>query len=204
MKKLNLFGWTLFILFFATASCKKVDPVIPPVLPAVEKNLIDKAFPSSNFNVDVTSGSDAYYEMGFKFSVNRPGKITRIGVKTPDIGTYRVTLWDADTKSPIATASCNHQNSTVYTTVAIGQTPLIVGKNYYITFRTVNQNRYSIMPKTSGTHITYPIALGSISISQYGYYFAWTVSDNGDVPKFPDIFPTLFARGFPEFEFQPD
>lgn len=188
----------LLALFFSTTACKKEAQV-----KAAEDNIINRAFPSADFNVGIASGANYYYEMGFKFSVTQPGKVTKMGVKTPDIGTYRVTLWDADTKSVIATASCNHQNATTFTTVAIGQTPLLPSKNYYITFRTLNQNRYSIEPKT-GSKINYPIALGSIVISEYGYAATPASTNNGNTPSYPNYFETTFARGFPEFEFQPD
>ena len=71
--------------------------------------------------------------MGFKFKVVKAGKVTKMGVKTPDISTYRVLLWDADTKYVLATVSCNHTNATTFTIVSIGQVALTPNKNYCIT-----------------------------------------------------------------------
>ena len=199
----NGFLSLVMLALCTSSSCKKDEPAVVVTPPSPENNIIDRAFPSTNYNVGTVAGASTYYEMGFKFSVTKSGKVTKMGVKTPDIGTYRVVLWDADTKSQLATISCNHNNATTFTIVAIGQTALSVGKNYYITFRTLNQNRYGITPKT-GT-IPYPIALGSVILKEYGYYAAVSTTDNGDTPKFPNIVgETTFARGFPEFEFQPN
>jgi hypothetical protein len=197
--RLSLFGLFGILLL---SSCSK-DPVTPTP-PAAENGIIDKAFPSASYDVTTVTGASTYYEMGFKFSVNKAGKVTKMGVKTPETGTYRVTLWDADSRSVLATVSCNHSNSLTFTIVSIGATALVPNKNYYITFRTLNQNRYSITPK-SGT-IPFPLqATSSISLLDYGYYSVSSTTDDGSVPKFPNLTGiNSFARGFPEFEFQPD
>ena len=217
MKLLNFkalsFTSLLFVLLsFSTmpfTACDKAEtptptPPPPPIItyPA-ENNIIGRAFPSSDFSTSVVSGASYYYEMGFRFSVTKKGKLTKMGVKTPESGTYRVVLWDATTKTVLGQISCTHQNALEYTTVATGVVNLAVGKDYYITFQTLGQQRYGITPKV-GTTITYPRPVGFINIKEYGYYSALLTADNGSVPKFPITFDNGFARGFPEFEFQPD
>ncbi len=217
MKPLNFkaIGFTnlLFVLLFVSTmsfiACNKADtptPVVtppPPITYPAENNIIGRAFPSTDFSTSVVAGTGYYYEMGFRFSVTKKGKLTKMGVKTPESGTYRVVLWDAATKSVLGQISCTHQNALEYTIVATGVVNLAVGKDYYITFQTLGQQRYGITPKVGG-NITYPRPVGFISIKEYGYYSASLTTDNGSVPKFPIYFDNTFARGFPEFEFQPD
>lgn len=203
----NLLFGLLCVSIVLFIGCKKEDAPIPvtptPITYPAENNIIGRAFPAANFNTSVVAGASYYYEMGFRFSVTKKGKLTKMGVKTPESGTYRVVLWDAATKTVLGQVNCSHQNALEYTIVSMGVVSLAVGQEYYITFQTLGQQRYGITPKVAGD-IPYPRAVGFVSIKEYGYYSALLTSDNGSIPKFPIYFDKTFARGFPEFEFQPD
>ena len=188
-------------LFLMSSSCK--EDTSHPLRP-VQNNIIDRALPSANYNVTTIASEQTYYEMGFKFTVNEVVKVTKMGVKTPDVDVYRVLLWDFDMKTILGQVSCNHTNATAFTIVSTGKMGLVPSKNHLITFRTKGEKRYDITPKT-GT-IPFPIrATLSIPLTDYVYYSASLVTNNGDTPKFPTVLGlNTFARGFPEFEFQPD
>lgn len=194
---LPFLGFGFIVPNFICGSCGK-----PQIIAPVENHIMEQAFPSTKYDVSILNGTKYYLEVGFKFKVNQQGKVTKLGVKTPEIGTYRVTLWDADNQIALATVPCRYNDSTTFAMVDIASIPLSPHKNYYLTFSIKGEKFYWITPKSG--MISYPIqATSSVALIACGFYQASLKLEDGRIPKFPSDTAIYFAHGFPDFDFQP-
>lgn len=186
-----LLGFTLILFAFA---CKKTETVYTPASP--ESAPINNAF-RVNVGTTITASGSGNYEYGCKFGVTKNGKITKLACKMPTAGSYRVTLWDVATTTPIGQATITQAAGTL--TFASLATPVTVttGKDYFISLWS-NTNWYYIVP-LGGGNFTYPITQGSITIKGY----SWV-----GTPQTPITFPTnadvTYVAGLADFEFQAD
>ncbi len=199
MNKLSISRITVLMLAIsavAFTSCKKKNEDTPkPVVKEV--SLIENAFPESNFII--TKEGSGSYEYGVKFSMSRAGKISKLGSNMPDVGNYRVTLWDADSKVILTQANINQTiRAKLFFTDIIPFT-ITVGKDYYITVQSINKGWFEVR-KAGGGNITYPMVSGSMTIKQYGY----KASADGTPAAFPTSFPTDYYAGFTDLEFIQD
>ena len=70
--------------------------------PATKTENPAKATISNNLVVDSAfSVPNPSYEFGNKFYISKNGKITKLGCRMPQIGSYRVSLWDFATTNLI-------------------------------------------------------------------------------------------------------
>lgn len=191
MKKIFLFATAATVFF---ASCKKDDDAVAK--PA-ETSPVTKTF-FQTIPVTIAATGSGNYEYGFKFGVTQNGKVTKLGSRMPDAGTYRVTLWDASVtpKVAIGTASITAAAG-VITFQSISPVNLVTGKDYFVSIWSSGR-WYEIKPATASA-FSYPINIGSISITGY----QWIGS-----PATPQAFPTnsetTYVAGAPDLEFQPD
>jgi Domain of unknown function (DUF4082) len=188
-----------FILFASTfTSCKKDDPDPVPTPKAVESAPVNKTF-FVNTPVTIQATGAGNYEYGMKFTVTQNGKVTKLASRMPQAGTYRITLWDASVtpKVVIGTASIT-QSAGALTFQSITPVSLTTGKDYFISVWSSGQ-WYEMRPIAPVANFTYPIVIGSVSLS--GYQWSGT-------PASPQTFPTNpatdYVAGMPDFEFQPD
>jgi flagellar basal body-associated protein FliL len=199
MKKFSISRITVLMLAIsavAFTSCKKKKDDTPkPVVKEV--SLIENAFANAAFTTTATgSGS---WEYGVKFSISNAGKITKLGSKMPEVGSYRVTLWDADSKAILAQATINQTTAGNLSFADIAPFAIIVGKDYYVTVQSINKKWFEVR-KSGGGNITYPMVSGSMTIKQYGY----KSSADGAAAAFPTVFPTDYYAGFTDIEFVQD
>jgi flagellar basal body-associated protein FliL len=199
MKQLSISRITVLMLAIsavAFTSCKKKKEDAPkPVVK--EASLIEQAFTNAAFTTTaIGSGS---WEYGVKFSLSNAGKITKLGSKMPEVGNYRVTLWDADSKAILAQATINQTTAGNLSFVDIAPFAIIVGKDYYVTVQSVSKQWFEVR-KTGGGNIAYPMVSGSMTIKQYGY----AASAGGAAATFPTVFPTDYYAGFTDIEFVQD
>jgi hypothetical protein len=181
-------------LALTTSSCKKDDPVVTP--PSPEASPILTAFLVNTPTTLTTTGSGGY-EYGTKFSVTKNGKITKLGCKMPQAGTYRVTLWDASvTPAVVLAQSSVTQAAGTLTFNSITAAAVTTGKDYFVSIWS-NGQWYEIR-KVGGGNFTYPITQGSISIKGY----SWIGASVADPIKFPTNNATDYIAGIPDFEFQ--
>lgn len=199
MKKLSFSRITvlmLAILAVAFTSCKKKNNDTPkPVVK--EATLIENAFNNASFTATAIGGGN--WEYGVKFSMSKAGKITKLGTKMPEVGNYRVTLWDADSKVILAQATVNQTTAATGSFADIAPFSIVVGKDYYVTVQSVNKKWFEVT-KAGGGNITYPIVSGSMTIKQYGYNNSGAASP----AVFPIFFPTEYYAGFTDLEFVQD
>ncbi len=89
MKTLSLLLLLLLTLF--TSSCTKKEPIKPSENPI-------NTFTAAG-SISKTTVNNGRYELGYYFSAAVPGKVTQLGAKMPEAGTYTITLWDVATKA---------------------------------------------------------------------------------------------------------
>jgi hypothetical protein len=199
MKKFSISRITILmlaILAVAITSCKKKKDDAPKPI-VKETSLVEKAFANAAFTT-AAMGSGSW-EYGVKFSLSNAGKITKLGSKMPEVGNYRVTLWDADSKAILAQATINQTTAGNLSFADIAPFTIVVGKDYYITVQSINKQWFNVT-KTGGGNISYPIVTGSMTIKQYGYI----ASAGGAAAAFPTVFPADYYAGFSDIEFVQD
>jgi hypothetical protein len=188
MKKL-LIPFFLLVLFIN--ACKKDEVVTPSETP------LANFFADSTVKFGTKTVNSTYYEYGQRFQVSKVGKITKLGVRTPSPGVYRIAIWDVATKTVISQKTVEQTSGNQQVWGDITPQPLEANKQYYITYLANNWN--NAYPKT-GTEFTYPIAKSSVVILAYGY----ASSTLGAAPKYPTTEPKTYIAGFVDFTFIPD
>jgi hypothetical protein len=188
MKKLLI---PFFLLGLLINACKKDDAVTASETP------LASFFADSTIKFGAKTVNSSYYEYGQRFQVSKAGKITRLGVRTPSPGVYRLAIWDVAAKTLISQKTVELTSGNIQTWGDITPQPLEANKQYYITYLSNNWNYAS--PKT-GTNFSYPIVKGSVVLLAYGY----ALSAMGAAPKYPTTEPTTYIAGFVDFTFVPD
>lgn len=163
MKKLTLF----FILSIGLwMACKKEesDPATKTENPA--KATIDAGLVVDSVKI---LGGFYSFEFGPKIYFSRNGKVTKLGCKIANTGTYRVSFWDYNTKDLIAATTVNVTDSTQFTYNDISPIPVTANtryvisinnnsggepKKYYVFFKKSNIDGKNIFPFTTGS-VTY-------------------------------------------------
>jgi hypothetical protein len=188
MKKLLI---PFFLLGLLINACKKDEAVTASETP------LASFFADSTIKFGAKTVNSSYYEYGQRFQVSKAGKITRLGVRTPSPGVYRLAIWDVAAKTLISQKTVELTSGNIQTWGDITPQPLEANKQYYITYLSNNWNYAS--PKT-GTNFSYPIVKGSVVLLAYGY----ALSAMGAAPKYPTTEPTTYIAGFVDFTFVPD
>ena len=192
MKKLFNFNLALSLPLFASLaifSCSKSSDAVPAETP-LTSFLADST-------VKITKQSGGYFEYGQKFQSIKAGKITRLGVRNPNPGTYRVAIWDADTKTVVATKTVEQTTANTQSWNDISPLSIEANKKYYVTY--LSNNWFYVTPKTGG-NFSYPFTKNNIIFLAYGY----ALSAVSALPKYPTNEPASYIAGYVDFTFQPD
>ncbi|SDM42506.1 DUF4082 domain-containing protein [Siphonobacter aquaeclarae] len=185
--------YSLLIVALAAAACKKGDEANPGETP------VSSLISSVTLSSQTLSGGG--WETGVYFTVSKPGKITQLGAKMPEVGTYNVTLWDAATKTVLRQKAI--EIGTPEKQVFLSIDPLVITdktKQYVI-----SMNNYSAgVPKKyyylTGSATLMPAAQGNILLLKKG-----NMSLSSETPKFPsNELITNAISGYPDFTFVPD
>lgn len=191
MKCLSIYS--LLMVAALAAACSKGEDAKPSEKPV--SSLVTSVTLTTQ---TVNSGG---WETGVYFTVSKPGKITELGAKMPEVGTYNVTLWDATTKTVLRQKAI--EIGTPEKQVFLPIDPLAVTdktKQFVI-----SMNNYSAgVPKKyyymTGSATLMPAAQGSILLLKKG-----NVSISSETPKFPGSeLITNVISGYPDFTFVPD
>jgi hypothetical protein len=188
MKKLLIPFLFLGLLINA---CKKDEAVTASETP------LASFFADSTVKFLAKTVNSSYFEYGQRFQVSKVGKITRLGVRTPTPGSYRISIWDVATKTLISQKTVESTSGNLQSWGDITPQPLEANKQYYITYLSNNWNYAA--PKTGST-FSYPIVKGSVVLLAYGF----ASSTLGAAPKYPTSEPTTYIAGFVDFTFIPD
>ena len=165
-------------------SCKDKEEAKPA------ENAITTFLTDEN-GISVGTRSSGPWELGVVFSASAPGRITQLGSKMPEPGTYRVIVWDFDSKEILRQKTVEQTAPDYLTFGSIEALTLTANKKYVISIN----NQY----KTSGGGDFMPYTKGSILIHNSCYKLIATAS-------FPDQTPGVKYElyGLPEFTFIQD
>lgn len=191
MKKIYLTSILMLSLVFV--NCSKDDDSTAVEVVA-EENPLQGYLTATGFNQKTTNFTNAGdYEFGFSFKPSVSGSITALLVKIPDVHVgLRVTIWDKETATVLRTELIDVTSSGVEIKKNISSLSLTANKEYWITF---NSNDWYDRRKTDGTNISYPVTVGNIQVTGYGY-------KSGTTQALPTSFPVNYYAGDLSFVFQ--
>jgi hypothetical protein len=172
-------------------SCKKGDDARP------SENTITQFLASES---TVTSGvrTSGPWELGVVFSTSVAGKITQVGSKMPEPGSYRVIIWDFDTKAALRQKTVEQTSADKLTLEALDALDLTPNKKYVISINSQSSGtnkKYAFASKTGGTEFM-PFTKGSILVYNTCYSGVATAT-------FPNSTQNIKYElyGYPEFTF---
>lgn len=158
MKKTIYLAALFLIVGISAISCSK-NAEQP-----TEKGNFFAAISDTNVFTNVATGSGSY-SYGVVFTVAKNGKATELGCKMPDLGTYRVTLWDSTANRTILAQSDITVSAGGTNYASITAQPLTIGKVYLLTIQ--SSGKWYEIRKKGGGDLPYPISNGNIKIVGY-------------------------------------
>jgi len=116
--------------------------------------------------------TDGPWEQGNVFYSSENGMVSKLGAIFPVNGTYRVSLWDYEADTLLASANVICTDSTQLAYTAIVPVNITADKKYMLTNNT-NGNPYYSYQLKSGYALDYPYSVANITILDF-YYTAGT------------------------------
>lgn len=176
------------------STCKKSDATKPAENPIT-------SFITSETTIQSGVRTSGPWELGIVFSVSVAGKITQLGTKMPEPGTYRVIVWDFDSKQLLRQKTIEQSSPDKLTLDAIDALALTVNKKYVVSVNSQSagtNKKYAYTYKTGGTEFM-PFTKGSVLVYNACYSSVATAT-------FPNTTTNVKYEfyGFPEFTFIPD
>lgn len=175
-------------------SCKDKDK------PKPAENAITTFLTAEN-GISFQTRSSGPWELGVVFSASAPGKITQLGSKMPDPGTYRVIVWDFNTRAILRQKTIEQTAPDHLTFGDIEALALDANKKYVISINSQSagtNKKYSYAYRTTGGSDFMPYTNGSILVHNSCYKSIATAT----FPDQNDIKYELY--GLPEFTFIKD
>ncbi len=186
MKKYALLLVAPLLVLFST--CKKENA--PPEETALSGFLADSTsqFARGNYN---------RLELGYRFYASRKGRITKIGTRMPESGSYPVTIWDYDTRNIVVQQTIQQSQPNALTLQAITPFAVMPNKKYVISvfYGTVPQAAYVIVSRDGSALL--PFTKGSVTVVNSQFRYA-------DASLFPNNADNVGIYGFPEVTFVAD
>jgi len=194
MKSLIFSGIMLLLCVAILMGCQKGDDAKP-----AENTLTN--FMSAENTIVPGVRTSGPWELGVVFSSSVAGKLTQVGSKMPEPGTYRVIVWDFDSKQVLRQKSIEQTAPDKLTLDALESLALTANKKYVISINSQSggtNKKYGYAYKTGGSEFM-PFTKGSILVYNACYRGTATA-------LFPDATTNVKAElyGFPEFTFIPD
>ncbi|GAA3641841.1 DUF4082 domain-containing protein [Flavivirga jejuensis] len=155
----------LLIIGSCFSSCSKNDDdveIIESIPEYPMKSLIESGHMQVNYQkVDGPST----FEIGYKFKSFKNGTITALGIRVPNNGVYRVTLWHIETEEILVTTDIT-SSSGLLSFEDIAPVAINSGTAYFVS---VNTNDYYQF--TNSGNDLFPVEIGNMLISGYGSNF---------------------------------
>lgn len=176
-----------------TNGCKK-DKTVPSETPVKaasgNRNLLDSFVLFPSFGTS--------YEIGSKLYFTKNGKITKLGCRAGNKGTFAVSLWDFETSTLLASTSVTIEDSSRFTYKGITPLEIVKNKRYVVSLNLTsggNPKDYWLYYKknSAGTDIefnVFPVTTGNTVIEDSRYAESST-------PVFPGTVnsPWMFSAG---------
>lgn len=169
-------------------SCNKTETI--PTQNFLESLLADSVFINPKIFTQTS-----YLEIGSTFQVIKAGKITKIGVKAPNTGSFIVTLWDANLKTILLSKTIDQTTAGKKTWINIDSFKLEVNKKYLISVL-FSGSYYLYSPSKLNI---YPYSKNNIL-----YLGCFASSTTVGASKFPLVENKNIYAGEYDFTFQPD
>lgn len=186
MKKLFYATTTLAIIMLL--SCKDDEVTIN------SENPLKNYLVAAGFTEVESLINDEAYEFGITFIPKVNGEINSIVVKLPDDQTdLRVTIWESEDKTVLQTIIIPAVKADTEIIHSIPAFSVTKDTQYMITF---NTDDYYNRTQPDGGDAIYPIAVGNISVTGYGY-------SQGSNQTYPYSFQTYYYAGDLSFVFTP-
>lgn len=184
----------LLLTLVGLNGCKKSQDARPAETPIT-------SFLSSTSAVQTGTRVSGPWELGIVFSSAAAGKITQVGSKMPEAGTYRVIIWDFDTKTVLRQKTIEQSTPDKLALDSVDPLALTPDKKYVISINTQSSGvsrKYGYSYKTGGADFM-PFTRGSILVQNACYSLVAT-------PTFPSQTQNIKYEfyGFPEFTFVAD
>ena len=184
----------LLAFLLALGSCKKKEETKPA------ENAIT-SFLAGESTLTLGTRTFGPYELGVVFSSSVAGKITQVGSKMPEPGTYRVIVWDFDTKQLLRQKIIEQTAPDKLVLDNLDALALTANKKYVISINSQSagaNKKYAVASKTGGADFM-PFTKGSILVHNACYSGVST-------PTFPSAVLNLKTElyGYPEFTFIAD
>jgi len=195
-----IFLLSLLVVFIAISCTKtKVDTVTNIITDTITHHIIDTSLETPAYSIiakfslidtlpvfPVGSGS---YEIGSEFYASDSGVITRLGCLCPiKDSTYKVSLWDFNSNTLLASANVTCADSTHFSYTSITPVYITANKSYIISYNNtvsgVGQGYYFPSLK-SNSALAFPFSDGSITFVN-SYYVSSTSS----------VFPTILDNNY--------
>lgn len=190
MKSIKIILASLSVLVFFS-SCSKTDDdvVIVEATPQYPmKTLIEEgAMALNGTKVNWVNT----YELGYEFKAFKNGKVTALGVRLPDNGEFRVTLWNSNTEEVLATQNVM-STSGLISFEDITPVQISSGTRYFVS---VNTNSYYSF--TNSGNVIFPAESEDIIIMSYGGNF-------GTAQVLPPSNSTTAYLGMVDIKFVPN
>ncbi|MFI1773796.1 hypothetical protein [Thalassobellus citreus] len=181
----------LIITLLTFSSCSKddneeIDDVFMPQYPM--KALIESGYMQVTY--EKVNEPDTF-EFGYKFKSFKNGKITALGIRVPNNGIYRVTLWNVDTEEILITKHIT-SSSGLLSFEDIDDVNVDSGTNYYVSINTNDYYQFS-----SPEEGLFPVESGDILITGAS-------SNLGTEQVLPFAFSEQFYIGIVDVKFVPN
>tara|TARA_R110002050_G_scaffold300540_1_gene470404 strand:+ start:12695 stop:13273 length:579 start_codon:yes stop_codon:yes gene_type:complete len=181
--------FVIIVIASTLSSCSKNDDSITietaPQYPM--KSLIESGY----MELDLEKHTDLQIEMGYKFKSFKNGKITALGVRIPNNGLYRVTLWNAETEDILITKNIT-STSGLLSFEDIQPIEISSGVSYFISVNTLDHYIFSSSENAESN--IFPIESGNILIEGYSTY----LGENQILPS--ELIKTHY-KGMVDFKF---
>lgn len=194
MKKLT--NVLLAACLLLAGSCKNKEKTNP-----AERNITSYIY--ENDQLTVAFRSIGPWELGLRFSLDKPGKITELGSRMPDPGEYRVSIWDVETKSLLRQKKVEQTAPDQLEMAAIVPLEVTPEKFYVISISSAGNageaKRYHYARSNGASANFLPATQGSVTLVSSLYM---STSESKYPEGVIDIRNEVY--GFPEFTFIPD
>ncbi|GAB2515756.1 DUF4082 domain-containing protein [Spirosoma aerophilum] len=158
-------------------------------------------FISSESSITSGTRTSGPWELGVVFSSSVAGKLTQVGSKMPEPGSYRIIVWDFDTKAVLRQKTIEQTAPDKLTLNDVESLSLTANKKYVISVNNQSSGvnkKYGFAYKTGSADFM-PFTKGSILVYNACYR-------NTATAVFPDVVTNVKYElyGYPEFTFIPD
>lgn len=182
------------------SACSKSEAETEAVKPA--ENNIAQFLDANAGTLESNTRSSGPWELGVVFSATAAGRLTQVGTRMPEPGTYRVTVWDFDTQAVLRQKTVEQSSPNQLTLADVDALALTPTKKYVVSVNSQSggaNKKYFYAAKSGGESEWMPFTRGSVLVHNACY-------TKTAPAKFPNDVKNVKSElyGYPEFTFVAD